>query len=184
MLTHIDLKLVSLSLRENHPLSMWFFKSEDSFSSFVVVCPEGSKQRKSNSMRFIEINTCNLISLLQIFSRKINNLPETQIYEEGCSTGLRRRRENDIRLEESFSEGLPSWLSSKESTCPVQETRVQSLNQQDPLEKEMATHSSILVWEVTGTKEPGWLQFMGLQSRTYWVAEHASKVLWSRGRNW
>lgn len=59
-------------------------------------------------MRFIEINTCNLISLLQIFSRKINNLPETQIYEEGCSTGLRRRRENDIRLEESFSEGLPS----------------------------------------------------------------------------
>ena len=59
----------------------------------------------------------------------------------------------------------------------MQETRVQSLDRKDPLEKEMATHSSILVWEVTGTKEPGWLQFMGLQSRTYWVAEHASKVL-------
>ena len=43
---------------------------------------------------------------------------------------------------------------------------VRSLDQLDPLEEEMATHSSILVWEVTWTKEPGWLQFMGLQSRT------------------
>ena len=43
--------------------------------------------------------------------------------------------------------GLPRWLSSKESTCPVQETWVQSLDQEDPLEKEMATHSSILAWE-------------------------------------
>jgi len=39
--------------------------------------------------------------------------------------------------------GLPWWLSSKESP-PVQEMRVQSLGREDPLEKEMATHSSIL----------------------------------------
>ena len=40
----------------------------------------------------------------------------------------------------------------------MQETQVQSLGQEDPLEKEMATHSSILAWESTGTLEPGGLQ--------------------------
>ena len=45
----------------------------------------------------------------------------------------------------------------------MQETRVQSLDQEDPLEKKMATHSSILVWEIPWTEEPGGLQSMGLQ---------------------
>ena len=43
------------------------------------------------------------------------------------------------------------------------ETRVRSLDQEDPLEKEMATHSSILAWKIPWTEEPGRLQFMGLQ---------------------
>ena len=41
-------------------------------------------------------------------------------------------------------------------------TWVQSLGQEDPLEKVMATHSSILAWEIPGTEEPGGLQSMGL----------------------
>ena len=41
--------------------------------------------------------------------------------------------------------------------------RVQSLGLEDPLEKEMATHSSILAWEVPWMEEPGGLQSMGLQ---------------------
>ena len=44
----------------------------------------------------------------------------------------------------------------------MQETWVRSLGQEDPLEKEMATHSSILAWEVPRTEEPGRLQSMGL----------------------
>ena len=44
-----------------------------------------------------------------------------------------------------------------------QETQVQSLGQEDPLEKEMATHSSILAWRSPWTEEPGGLQFMGSQ---------------------
>ena len=44
-----------------------------------------------------------------------------------------------------------------------QETQVQSLDQEDPLEKEMATHSSILAWRIPWTEEPGRLQSMGLQ---------------------
>ena len=46
----------------------------------------------------------------------------------------------------------------------VQGTRVQSLGQEDPLEKGMATHSSILAWEIPRTEEPGGLQFMVSES--------------------
>ena len=45
----------------------------------------------------------------------------------------------------------------------TQETLVQSLVREDPLEKEMATHSSILAWEIPWTEEPRGLQSMGLQ---------------------
>ena len=45
----------------------------------------------------------------------------------------------------------------------MQETLVQSLGQEDPLEKKMATHSSILAWEIPWTEEHGGLQSMGSQ---------------------
>jgi len=45
----------------------------------------------------------------------------------------------------------------------MQEAWVQSLGQEDPLEKEMATHSSILAWRIPRTEEPGRLQSMGSQ---------------------
>ena len=48
-----------------------------------------------------------------------------------------------------------------------QETRVRSLGQEDPLEEEMTTHSSILTWEIPWTKELGRLQSMGLQRIRY-----------------
>ena len=49
------------------------------------------------------------------------------------------------------------------SLSSVQETQVWSLSQEDPLEKEMATHSSILAWKIPWTVEPGRLQSMGSQ---------------------
>ena len=45
----------------------------------------------------------------------------------------------------------------------MQEIQVQSLGWEDLLEKEMATHSSILAWRIPWTEDPGGLQFMGLQ---------------------
>ena len=45
----------------------------------------------------------------------------------------------------------------------VQETQVQSLGREDPLEKEMVTHSSTLAWRIPWTEEPGGLQLMGSQ---------------------
>ena len=45
----------------------------------------------------------------------------------------------------------------------MQETRIQSLGRDDPLEKETATHSSTLAWRIPWTEEPGGLQSMGLR---------------------
>ena len=45
----------------------------------------------------------------------------------------------------------------------MQDTQVQSLDQEDPLEKGMATHSSILAWRIPWTEEPGGLQSMRSQ---------------------
>ena len=46
---------------------------------------------------------------------------------------------------------------------PMWETQVPSLGQEDPLEKEMITHSNILAWRIPWTEEPGGLQSTGLQ---------------------
>ena len=55
----------------------------------------------------------------------------------------------------------------------IQETWVRSLSQEDPLEEEMATHSSILAWEIPWTEEPDGLQSRGSKRvRHYWVIEH------------
>ena len=52
---------------------------------------------------------------------------------------------------------------SVKSLSAMQETQVQSLCEEDPLEKEMATHSNILAWRIPWTEEPGGLQSMGSQ---------------------
>ena len=55
-------------------------------------------------------------------------------------------------------------MAQKVKNLPaVRENLVQSLDQEDPLEKGMATHSSILAWRIPWTKETGGLQSMGLQ---------------------
>ena len=64
--------------------------------------------------------------------------------------------------------GLPWWQASlvaQRLKClsTMRETRVQSLGWEDPLEKEMATHFSILAWRIPWSEEPGRLQSMGLQ---------------------
>ena len=56
------------------------------------------------------------------------------------------------------------WASLVAQTVnKLQETQIESLDWDDPLEKGMATHSSILAWRIPWTEEPGGLQFMGSQ---------------------
>ena len=52
------------------------------------------------------------------------------------------------------AEGFPAGLAVK-NLHAIQETCIQSLGKEDPLEKEMATHSNILAWEIQWTEEPG-----------------------------
>jgi len=63
-----------------------------------------------------------------------------------------------------------SWgfpVAQQERThLPVQETQVRFLCWKDPLEDVLATHSSVLAWELSRTEKPGELQSMGLQSQT------------------
>ena len=59
---------------------------------------------------------------------------------------------------------MGEWMAQMVKSLPaIQETQVQSLGWDDPLEKRTATHSSVLAWRVPWTEEPDGLQSMGLQ---------------------
>ena len=64
-----------------------------------------------------------------------------------------------------------------ENLPAMQTTWVQSLGQEDALEKEMASHSSILAWRIPWTEEPGGLQSMGLQRAGHDWATHTHSTL-------
>ena len=75
------------------------------------------------------------------------------------------------------SVGLPWWLRGKESACRCTSLRFDPWVGEDPLEKEMATHSSILAWEISWLEEPGGLQPTGSQeSDTTQLLNNKSKV--------
>ena len=58
---------------------------------------------------------------------------------------------------------FPGGSDSEKNSPAMQEIQVRSLGQEDPLEKVLATHSSILAWTIPWTEEPGGLQSMGSQ---------------------
>ena len=58
---------------------------------------------------------------------------------------------------------MVQWIRTCLPMQEMEQTKVQSLGWEDPLEKGMATHSSILAWRIPWTEEPGRLQSIGLQ---------------------
>ena len=68
------------------------------------------------------------------------------------------------------SYGFP-WGSVVKMHLPMQETLVQPLGQEDPLEKEVATYSSILSWKIPWTEEPCWLQSRVLWKSQTWLGD-------------
>ena len=64
---------------------------------------------------------------------------------------------------EREGENPPTWLSGEESACQSKRRGFRSLGWEDPLEEEMAAHSSILAWKMPWTEEPGGLQSRGSQ---------------------
>ena len=72
----------------------------------------------------------------------------------------RNARDKSTHLQTPWASLVAQML---EHLPAMQETWVQSLGREDPLEKEMATHSGILAWKIPWMEEPGGLQFMGSQ---------------------
>ena len=68
-----------------------------------------------------------------------------------------------MRLEEMNLFGEEPVAQTVKNLPAVWETRVQTLDREDPLEEEMATHSNILAWRILWTEEPGRLLSLGLQ---------------------
>ena len=78
---------------------------------------------------------------------------------------------------------FPKYLSGKRTYLPVQEKQVQSLGQEDPLEEEMATHSSIssiLAWIIPWAEKPGPGGYSPLGCEESDMTEHLSNLLLSR----
>ena len=72
---------------------------------------------------------------------------------------------------------MAQWVKNLPAVQNTQETGAQSLGQEDPLEKEMATHSSIVAWKILCTEEPGELRSMGSQRVEHNWATNASLPL-------
>ena len=100
-------------------------------------------------MNFIVSKMTNLYSFLSGISIYVATIKELRIIEDHRHTILPYT-------------GFPCSQSVKNLPA-VQETWVWSLGWEDPLEKEMATHSSILAWKISWTEEPGGLQSIGSQ---------------------
>ena len=86
--------------------------------------------------------------------------------------------------EACYSDWASQWLSGKNLPA-VQETQVRALDQEDPLEKEMVTHSSNLAWEIPWTEVPGGLQAMDRKRiRQDLVTKQQQQLRISFGENW
>ena len=75
---------------------------------------------------------------------------------------MRQNRISKLKNKHTQENGFPGGSDGKASAS-YEETQVQSLGWEDPLEKEMATHSSILAWKIPWMEEPGRLQSTGSQ---------------------
>ena len=92
-----------------------------------------------------------------------NHITKVSLSEAGAC--LWNPRASVIGMHCSLTGGLPGGAHGKESACQCRrhEMWVPSLGREDPLEEEMATHSSVLAWRVPWAEEPGGLQSMGSQ---------------------
>ena len=102
------------------------------------------------------------------YSLFTNSCGAPVVYLELCSgTGDTKMNTNSLAFQgfmlSQRTESYPGGSAVKNLPA-MQETRVLSLGQEDPLEEGMATHSSVLAWRIPWTEEPGRLQSMGLQT--------------------
>ena len=71
---------------------------------------------------------------------------------------------------------MAQWVKNPPTMQETQETQVQSLGQEDPVEEGMAIHSSIFAWRIPWIEEPGKLQPLGSESDTAEATEHTTVI--------
>ena len=107
-----------------------------------------------------------LIACLSVPHSLIASCKSSVLMAETTGQATSQKTNNKIFVICYFSMWLPRWLSGKKKiSLPMQETQetqVQSLGQEELLEKNMANHSSILAWRILRTKEHGGLLLYGL----------------------
>ena len=99
--------------------------------------------------------------------------------EWGKNTEKRKKHREMTKTKWKSWWGRASLVAQMVKWLPaMQETWVRSLGREDPLKKEMATHSSILAWKILWSEEPGSLQSMGLQRVGHdWATKHKLRSL-------
>ena len=118
--------------------------------------------RNINNLRYIDDTTLMAESEEELKSllMRVREESEKAVLELNI---LGREVIGRFKREGTYTSLLASLVAQSVKNLPVvQETRVQSLGWEDPLEKEMAIHSSILAWKIPWTEEPGGLQSRGL----------------------
>ena len=94
-----------------------------------------------------------------VFSGKSHGQRSLEGYSHGVAKGQTQLSDRMTIVLYSF----PGGSHGKEEYASMQEIRVQTLGQEDPVEKEMATHSSVLAWRIPWTREPRGLQSIASQ---------------------
>ena len=131
---------------------------------FQINCPHGARGTSEDWTQISDIQVFCLCHLSDMFLLSVCISLAWKI--SSCSSKLEtKNKAMECFLWFYSCMGLPWWLSGKESATiqEPQEMQVWSLGQEDPMEKETATPSSILSWRAPWIEEPGELQSMGSQ---------------------
>ena len=152
-LSHVQLRAIPWTVAYQAPLSMGFSRQEN-WSGV----PRLSPHKMSRIGKSIETEMATHSSTL---AWKIPQMEEPDRLQSMGSQRIRQDWATSLTLIET--EGASLVSQTVKNLPAMQETQVQSLGQEDPPEKEMANHSSILAWRIPRTEKPGGLQSMGSQ---------------------
>ena len=95
--------------------------------------------------------------------KTVSNRPRCTVERKSVDWKRRGERKNKEKNSTGIWGDQAAFSGGSKNLPAVQETWVRSLGQEDPLEEEMATHSSILAWRIPWTEEPGGLWSIGLK---------------------
>ena len=174
--TLLAIKLQNSSQKE--PLHPWTTNNSGEGEAFFWYCKPRANSNLNSLAMFL--NSEQFISGEAEAAGENKGLPKVIRDHLNWSAMLRNSEVVGVEVFKCFWKNLLRWWGiprgSVVKNMPAkQETQVQSLGGEDPLEEEMATHSTIFAWRTPSSEQPGELQSMGLQSQT-WLSDYATTI--------